>query len=305
MFRAPIGNYHVGISSVDTEEFGDDEFRRKLSLMFFYPSDETGEECPYMDTEYQKQAGSGCRDNGVRTFCCKDVELSKRESRYPVVVYSHGLNGFQMDSTVLCADIASGGYIVISIGHPYGSGAVTYGDGALFVPNELFRFDQNNLGFLGNLWYEDIRNAVKYVGRLNNDEALSRKINFAGRLDLDEGISLLGVSFGGCCSVGAALSEKEIRCAINLDGGLFADINCVYKDKPVLVMCSPLNYKAHARLKSLGCTNVTVKKIRKLTHWEFSDGIYLSERGKKDRDRADRISTQRGMLCLEFLRKND
>lgn len=45
---------------------------------------------------------------------------------------------------------------------------------------------------------------------------------------------------------------------------------------------------------------MTIKKIRKLSHWEFSDGVYFSERGKKDRNRADTISKMRAHLCLEF-----
>lgn len=303
MLRAPIGKYNVGIRNIDTDEFGDNEYRRKLSLMFFYPSDEIGEECPYMDAEYQRNAGNGYYDNGVRTYCYKDVPISNCEDKYPVVVYNHGLNGYQMESTVLCADIASSGYIVISVGHPYGSGAVTYEDGSVLVPNDSFVIERNNLAPLGTLWYEDIQYAIKYIGRLNSEDVPNRN-NWGRRLNLDEGINLLGISFGGCCSVGTILMENEIRCAINLDGGLFADISCLYPNKPILVMCSPLNYKAHVRLKELGCTNVTVKKIRKLSHWEFSDGVYFSERGKKDRNRADIMSKQRAVLCLEFLQKN-
>lgn len=56
------------------------------------------------------------------------MPLSEEKEKYPVILYSHGLNGFQMESTVLCADLASKGYIVVSVGHPYGSGAVTYTD---------------------------------------------------------------------------------------------------------------------------------------------------------------------------------
>ena len=301
MLREPIGKYNVGIRNIDTDEFGDNEYRRKLPLMFFYPSDETGEEYPYMDVKYQREAATNLIDNGVRTYCYKDVPISHQEDKYPVIIYNHGLNGFQMESTTLCADIASSGYIVISIGHPYGSGAVTYEDGSIFAPNESFAIERNNLVPLGNLWYEDIRYALKYIGRLNCEDISDRNNSVFERLNLGEGIDLLGVSFGGCCSVGTALMEKEIRSAINLDGGLFTDISCVYPDKPILVMCSPLNYKAHARLKEFGCTNVTIKKIRKLSHWEFSDGVYFSERGKKDRNRADIISKQRALLCLEFL----
>lgn len=178
MLRTPIGKYYVGISNIDTDEFGEGEYRRKLSLMFFYPSDEKGEECPYADAGYQRKANTVDYDNGVRTYCYKGVKISRGENRYPVVVCNHGLNGFQMESTVLCADIASSGYIVVSIGHPYGSGAVTYEDGTVLPRNDSFKIDRNNLVPLGNMWYEDIRYAVKFIAKLDCEEMPRSSIDF-------------------------------------------------------------------------------------------------------------------------------
>lgn len=299
MLRAPIGNRKVGIYEMDTDCFGETEFKRKLSLMFFYPSDEEGEAYPYKDATYQKETlVSQLHDNGVITYCYKNVTLSNKQEKYPVVLYSHGLMGYQMESTVLCADLASSGYIVVSVGHPYGSGAVTYTDGTMFTPNEAFRLDQHNLEPLGELWYEDIRQAITFIQQLDKME---NDCMFSNRMDLENGVNLLGVSFGGCCSIGAALMEKDVRCAINLDGGLFTRLEPIYTNKPILVLCSPFNYKAHAKLKSMKCENVRIQKCRKVSHWEFLDGVYFSERGKNDRKWADSVSKQRAQLCLSFL----
>lgn len=88
--------------------------------------------------------------------------------------------------------------------------------------------------------------------------------------------------------------------AVNLDGGLFVDLNPIFKEKPILVLRSTLNYKANRKLKEVGCMNVTVEKFRKVTHWEFSDGVYLGSKGMNDRHWADRISMARTETCLDF-----
>ena len=299
MFREPIGNNKVGLIEKDTIEFGDGDFRRKLSLLFFFPTEEEGEEYPYKDEIYQREKLTGIpHDNKVKTNCCINVRLSDELKKYPVIIYSHGLMGHQMESTVLCTDLASSGYIVISIGHPYGSSAVTYTDGTMFEPQSSYVPDRHNLAPLGRLWLEDTEFAVSYIRKINETDTESM---FYNRMDLTKGVSLLGMSFGGCVSVCSALEESDVLCAINLDGSLFIDPNPKYKEKPILVLCSPFNIKAYAKLQRLQCENVTVHKIRKLSHWEFCDGIYFTERGKKDTNRADTISINRAKMCMEFI----
>lgn len=151
-------------------------------MMFYYPSNCGSKMCPYKDVLFQKERLKGNMiDNGVKTYCNSDGTLSSEIDKFPVIIYSHGLTGFQMESTVLCADLASNGFIVVSIGHPFGSRAVTY------------------------------------------------------------------------------------------------------TDKPILVLCSLLNHMAYFKLKKISYPQLSIKKIRKVTHWEFSDGVYLSDKGKNNR----------------------
>lgn len=297
MFREPIGTNKVGVYEMDTEEFGE-EFKRKLSLLFFYPTKDEGEEYPYKDEIYQREQLKGTpHDNKVKTNCRSKTVISDEVKKYPVVIYSHGLMGHQMESTVLCTDLASSGYIVVSIGHPYGSSAVTYTDKTMFEPKD-FTVDRHNLAPLGKLWLEDMRFALSYIHTINESDNVCM---FYNRMDLTDGVTLLGMSFGGCVGVCAALEESEVKCAINLDGSLFIEPNPKFKDKPILVLCSPFNIRAYAKLQHLQCENVEVHKIRKLSHWEFCDGVYFTERGKKDLARADFISKNRAKMCIDFI----
>lgn len=302
MLREPIGPYQVGVCKMDTSEVGEGDFRRKLSLFFFYPIQNLSVEkkelpmCPYMDGTYQKKAAFGqIEENGVKTYCYQGGMLSKEKQTYPVALYSHGLFGHQMESTVLCADLASNGYVVASLAHPYGSAAVTYCDGSLFE-DEAHTFSQNQLAELAVLWEEDTRHAISCIEQLNEGKSES---DFANRLDLEKGIHLLGVSFGGCVSIKVALTQTKAVNAVNFDGGLFVPL-VKEADKPVFVLCSPFNYKAHKKLADLHLSQVQIKKIRGVSHWEFSDGVYLSKKGKANREWADRISKDRAEMVLDF-----
>ena len=59
----------------------------------------------------------------------------KEEGSYPLVVFSHGAFGVIDSNYSTCAELASNGYVVASIGHPYHAmfvedvnGKVTYAD---------------------------------------------------------------------------------------------------------------------------------------------------------------------------------
>ena len=300
MLRKPIGRYDVSICRIDTDRFGDDG--RKLSIQIFHPSSGGSVLHPYMDANFQKQAYRRLpSDNGVNTFCFADGQLISDRDRFPVVIYSHGLRGYQMDSTVLCADIASEGYIVMSVGHPSGSGAITYCDGSAVLAPEEIRYSKSGLNQLGQQWIEDILFAIDCVYNLEHGRVNSM---FGGRLDIAGGVHLMGVSFGGCCSAAAALRDGRAIDAVNLDGGIFVELDASFANKPILVLCSTMNYKAHRKLFAVGCTGVTVKKFRKISHWEFSDGVYLGRKGQNDREWADSISVARSRMCLDFFRSN-
>lgn len=294
MLREPIGNNFVSIFRTDTEEIGDLSHRRKVPLTFFYPSGEWTEECPYKDAQYQKSMPHP-NDNGVHTFCGTDAELIDVPEALPVIIYSHGLTGFEMESTVLCADLASSGFVVVAVGHPYGSSIVTYTDGSTFVDDTPVDKMKNELGSLEVLWHEDVCAAMNKLSDMNCSDSM-----WNGKLDLNT-TGILGVSFGGCCGIASALKDDAFKYAVNLDGSLFIDLDYQYKDKPILVLCSRVNFMAYRKLIANDCTNVEIEKTRKVTHWEFSDGVYLSDKGKADRSWADQVSKHRAELILEFI----
>lgn len=51
--------------------------------------------------------------------------------RYPVVLFNHGLGSFQKQSASLLQELASHGYVALSVGHPYESAVVQHADGSI------------------------------------------------------------------------------------------------------------------------------------------------------------------------------
>jgi len=337
MLRKPIGEYFPGVWMMDTPYIGNGEFRRRLPITIFYPSDQTGKEVPYLSGGYyQDLMQSREPKNDVRTYCYQEVPLSKKEKVYPVIIYSHGLDGYRMDSTLLCADLASKGYIVVSIGHPYGAQLERYTDGTYCggwkerfgdIPESTmgenlkllllmcpiipvkkrvaawerycrkFAVIQKNLI---PLWEEDLTAGLDYVEWLSSTEGESQ---FYGRMNLTGGIPMIGMSLGGNTVVGLSLKEPRIPKAVNLDGGLFTELGVPSNTPQILVYCQKVNLFAYLRLRGMNYTKLTVRTLRGVNHWQFADGVYLSEKGKKRPMWAERVSREKAIACLEFLQE--
>ena len=294
MLRKALGDLPVSIRKYDTPVFGK-TMERRVSLTIYYPSANWETECPYKDPDWQKSAPSPS-DNGVHTFCGDGTEpVSTVKEKYPVVLFSHGLCGYEMENTVLCADIASYGNVVVSVGHPKGSKIVTYTDGTTFEDPEPFKSIRHKLDTVEPLWYEDFQESINMLDEMNESYPF-----WEGRLNLST-MGIVGDSFGGCCGVAAVLKNEKLHYAVNLDGGLFVPMTYTFPDKPILVLCSSINFISHRALTRNGCTNVEIKKYRKILHYEFSDGVYLGPKGKADRGWADRTSRERTERIMEFI----
>lgn len=53
----------------------------------------------------------------VKSHSFMDLQLSDSENHYPILLFSHGFNGFRNQNTFQVEELASQGYIVLSIDH--------------------------------------------------------------------------------------------------------------------------------------------------------------------------------------------
>lgn len=155
----------------------------------------------------------------VKTHAYNNIQLSSAEQKYPVLIFSHGMTGFRNQNTFQVEELASHGYIVVGIDHPYDAAATVYPDGREIL------IQMNNLsGFEGldahmPLWTEDVSFILDRLEQLNKQDEQNL---FTGRLDLDR-IGMFGHSYGGATAVQMLMKDARIKAAINMDGTLYGD----------------------------------------------------------------------------------
>ena len=57
--------------------------------------------------------------NQVQTNSYRNAMIAHRAQSYPVIIYSHSFNGLNTENSILFEQLASHGYVVLSIAHSY------------------------------------------------------------------------------------------------------------------------------------------------------------------------------------------
>jgi dienelactone hydrolase len=222
----PTGAYPVGtfvIRLVDSgrkDPYLRDGSKRELMVRLWYPA-ERNSQCVPAEYNSPKVRGLlsvmlGFSAPRVQTNSCWEAPVLA--GAHPVVVVSHGYTGMFTDLTFLCEDLASHGYVVVSIGHTYESTAVEFpgGDlrtshvGSLFVEQTL-QTDESTLREAMAVRLADVRFVVGELARLNAGTGV-----LSGRLNLER-MGILGHSMGASTAMQALQQNVGFRAAVLMD----------------------------------------------------------------------------------------
>lgn len=331
----PTGEYAVGTFSYtvynDREEkmYNAIGTKRSIPVKVYYPvSKESAQGLPkarYMSKEtmdeirkqffapvnYEKAESDGTN----RSECYENAPFIDGE-RFPLILFNHGYGAFIEGYTYLYLELASHGYIVASVGHPYEGMVTTLDDGTVykqakgltskvyspFIPGTiaLLRF-QKSKGTNEELWARLDAIQKKYVRfmmdrvqewELDTKAALKYlKENYSGRIDLANGIGVTGHSFGGATAYALCEDEPEtFTCGINIDGALFGNHDGKVITAPFLQMNCEAN-KTVVTVAFVKNKNIAYHAVlRDMKHLGFSDMKYViplkSQMGKLDPDTA-------------------
>jgi dienelactone hydrolase len=144
---APTGPYAVGTTTWRLTDrsrqetlSGSHEFRQ-VEVLAWYPASPRGTRlAPYLReglTEVRSFAKNFGNETafdgleGVRTHAELDAVPAVGPQKFPVLIFSHGYTGLPSSYTGLLEDLASHGYAVLSIVHPYEATAATLADGRI------------------------------------------------------------------------------------------------------------------------------------------------------------------------------
>ena len=264
---APDGPHAVGSTSLSlTDDRRDNSFfnapneARELYVQIWYPGAiAAGQPAPRRRTLWE-ELHRGDLDRftvfssylrGMETHSYADIPLSPAQARYPAIVFSHALGSFAEQSTLLMEHLASHGYVVLAIGHPYASMRVVSSNGRpIYVDldkiNELdadlaavdvelvpkieqavgpeermslrvSRYERaGGFNALMAIWVDDLRFVLDSITTQAGPQPQLQPISNA--IDTER-IGLLGMSFGGAAITELCKSDSRCRAGMNMDGG--------------------------------------------------------------------------------------
>jgi hypothetical protein len=162
------------------------------------------------------------KNNKVQTSFSENAAIAPSKSPYPVLIFSPGLGVPVLAYTIQLAEIASHGYVIFALDHPYDSAAVKLPSGKLIgladrhspkgPPSAAgFRIDAEREA----VWVADTQFALREIKKLNSSDK-----SFRNLLDVSR-VGLFGHSMGGRVSVRACQLITDAHACLNEDGGLF------------------------------------------------------------------------------------
>ena len=245
--------------------------------------------------------------NMVKSHSYPAAAVSNSEAVYPVILFSHGYSaGSVCQNTVQMEQLASHGYIVVSISHPYESLIVTYPDGhkvsvsearTAIVDKELTKeaelADQltttaeinRRMAILSQwskalpainesaqVWTADTTFILDELGRMNSGAI---PCQFTGKLDMSR-VGVFGMSFGGLTAGAVCLLDSRCKAGIDLDGfqvGLSAQGPLKV---PFMFMSSEPNARRNETVYELAENDAYYVIVKGSRHYDFTDFSMIS-----------------------------
>ena len=176
----------------------------------------------------------------ARGHAVPDAPVARSGGPFPVVLFSPGLGGIRTQNTAWAEDLASRGYVVAALDHPYDSAVVVLRDGRTITTAVAATGDDARDERRANGW-TDIRAAdLRFV--LDQLELLNRNPDGsppAGQLNTKLAAAT-GHSLGGAAALQAARQDHRFAAVIDIDG-FPRDPVSASLPQPVLAIAHPLD----------------------------------------------------------------
>ncbi|MFI9406402.1 alpha/beta hydrolase family protein [Nocardia sp. NPDC052316] len=256
----PSGPYAVGTEIFrwvdrDRPESATDsvEDRRNVVVQAWYPADAAakGSSSAYLDgldrLPEQVALLPGFLMRGyhrIATHAQLDAPVSTDRPRWPVVLFSPGYGAPRAFYTGLITDLASRGFVVLAVDHPYEVAVTELADGTLATPRPHFLDnDPDQSRYMsGQL---DVRAAdLRFVvDQLSRPDTLGPRLS--DRLDTGH-IAAVGHSFGGAAAAAALAGDSRLLAAANIDGTLYGTLPRQTLRRPFLLVQSDYAETEHS-----------------------------------------------------------
>ena len=248
------------------------------------------------------------------------------DKKFPLIMFNHGYNSYREGNSFLCIDLASHGYVVISVTHSYEGLCTEFDDGSFVF------FDKTITKKMYDPMIPGVLTLLKLIKSRGSNEELAEKFdaaqrkyckfimerlpewvkdneaaleyaknNFADFIDFEKGVGASGHSMGGNTAYALCARNSDFTCGINIDGALFGEYTDDVQTKPFMQLSGKDNEYVVTRVYLRHTKPVYKVLFKDMKHMGFSDAKHMipmkSAVGKLDPDIAHE------MVCkchLEF-----
>lgn len=252
--------------------------RREVAVKIWYPAypETCVRRAPYIESAADRKRRTPensaltpeffDRMDGVMSNSFYGAEVMDEGAPYPVIIFSHAYGAGMTANTVLLEELASHGYVTVSVGHAFETTHFIRDDGSL----KVFSFDneefmsrakergesyalQRKINETGDS--EELESVIRELmkrrpGTIESLKAWTGDISFVldrlekmnasggkfgGKLDLDR-IGAIGHSFGGTASGEVCVVDERVKAGVNLDGLQIGSMLDSHINKPFMFM---------------------------------------------------------------------
>ncbi|WP_198158439.1 alpha/beta hydrolase family protein [Enterovibrio coralii] len=311
----PTGRYAVGISEFEVKDGA-----TWVPVTAWYPaSTNEGTAFPYMDT-YLAEAFA--QQQGLPAALLEDtrpshavINAEAAEGKHPVLLFNHGFGSFATQNLTQMEELASQGYIVLSLSHPMHSMVSKNAEGVLvyqrapLTQEEIAQAvdigDRTSKAMRASQSFEQwvAASSALEAGLFksmpatiqewasNNEVVLNALVSlstthpdlpFANQLDAER-IGALGHSFGGSVAAHLAFNNPQIKAAMSLDSFIYpssvsdqsAPICVLYGDTSTPPAQESMAWVNKTLLASLASEGNCEVLFKGAAHMNFSDVNHL------------------------------
>ncbi|WP_187776477.1 alpha/beta hydrolase family protein [Antrihabitans cavernicola] len=227
---APTGPYRIGAQDVFLTQTGrSDPFvpanTRRISTTVWYPTTASfGRMARYLSEVSATETTMATKDQathasggpapavmvGKVTHSFLNAPVRTDLGLLPVVMYSPGLNVGKEHGTAICEELASYGYVVISIACNYESPATEFPDALYFTDTRTETPAIRDMKL-----YARIDDARYVMDKLTDPAVFGNGI--AGLVDASK-VGMMGHSNGGWTAIEVAAHDARLKCCLDYDG---------------------------------------------------------------------------------------
>ncbi|MBX7186754.1 MAG: hypothetical protein K1Y01_16555 [Vicinamibacteria bacterium] len=278
----------------DEPHTADPSDRRSVIAQAWYPT--TGREHPrtvprlaYIDgTGHMPDQVSGMpgfllgRYGQIDTHAETEAPLAPSDRTWPVVIFSPGYGASRAVYTGLATRLASRGFVVFALDHPYESAVTQLPNGQVVGTQEiLLPGERDKIGYMARQQAVRVADVRFVIDQLGRPEALSPRLR-GGRIDVSR-VAVIGHSFGGAASIAALSEDPRVVAAANIDGTPYGDLPDRRLTRPFLLLQSDYAETHHSEFFINGngklLANMTAPgfhyEMKHANHFSFTDAPFF------------------------------